>query len=561
MSNNRVLVVGLDGATFDIINPLVAQGKLTNLQGLIKKGTSGLLESTLPPVSALAWPSFYTGKNPGKHGIYGFVRLKPGTYDIEPVNASHRYSEPIWSYLTTGGKKGIIINVPITYPADAINGFFISGMDAPILNEYSVYPSGLKNKIKKEIGDYTIECDLIKSLTYKTGKKVLDELRKAEDMRIETAKYFMRKIDWDYLIIVLVASDRVQHFFWHCMDPAHPRFNERGAKAYRTAVENTYRYLDKYLGELLSLADDDDTVLVLSDHGMKPFDRILPLIDMNEILSILGYLRFNRIRRGAMANLMLNGWRIGKSILPLKFMQYVRRKFPDLRNSLYLSKVIDWNNTKAFAPYFDEVTAGGICINVKGREPNGIVEVGEDYEEIRNDLISKLEDLKHPITGKKIVQKVYRREEIYSGDHVNDSPDLVIKWHEENIFSGQDIGEGHWNGFEKRRRKKLDLGEHTGEHAQNGIFIAKGKNINKGVVIEDASIKDIAPTLLFLNKQPVPADMDGKVLEEIFDEKFLSENPVEYADPKIANKSMQNFQYSEHDKKVIEKRLKDLGYL
>lgn len=561
MNTNRVIVVGLDGATFDIIDPLIAKGKLRNLHKLIQEGASGPLKSTLPPVSALAWPSFYTGKNSGKHGIYGFTRLKPGTYNIEPVNAAHRHSEAIWSLLSRSGKKGIVLNVPITYPADAIDGFFISGMDALALNDQSVYPSSLKQEIIKNVGGYTIECDLLKSLTYKTGKKVLNEIQKAEYLRIQTAEYLMKKIEWDYIIIVLVASDRVQHFFWHCMDPFHPRYNEKGATAYRNAIEDTYTYLDDYLGNLLALVDDSDTVLVLSDHGMKPFDRILPLVDMNEILSILGYLKFNRIRRGVSTNLMLSGWKIAKSILPLGFRQYIKRKLPDFRNSLYLSEVIDWNNSKAFAPFFDEVTAGGVCINLKGREPAGVVENGKSYEDIRDELISKLEDLRHPRTGKRIIHKVYRREEIYSGDQVNEAPDLVIQWNEENIFSGLDVGEGLWDGLENKRGRKLDLGAHTGEHAQNGILIAKGENIKKGSIIREASILDIAPTILFLKQLPVPIDMDGKVLEEIFDVKFLKENKVSYVDPKIDKKASSNFEYSEYEKQAIKKRLKDLGYL
>jgi len=561
MNTNRILVVGLDGATFDVINPLIAKGKLANLHKLIRDGASGPLKSTIPPVSALAWPSFYTGKNPGKHGIYGFTRLKPGTYNIEPVNAAHRHSDAIWSLLSRGGKKGVVINVPITYPADAINGYFISGMDAPALNDYSIYPSALKHEIIQEVGRYTIECDLWRSLTYKAGKKVLRELRKTEYLRTQTAEYLMKKIDWDYLIIVFVASDRVQHFFWHCTDPFHPRYNEKGAKAYRNAIGEAFAYLDSYLGYLLSLVNDSDTVLVLSDHGMIPFDRILPLIDMNEVLSILGYLKYNKIRRGASVNLLLRGWRIGKSILPLRFRQYIKKKLPDFRSSSHFSEVIDWNNSKAFAPFFDEVTAGGVCINLKGREPSGIVEAGKSYEDIRNELISKLEDIRHPLTGKRIILKVYRREEIYSGDHLRDAPDLVIKWDEEDIFTGQDMEEGLWSGSKKKKGRKRDLGEHTGEHAQNGIFIAKGGNIKKGTTIREASILDIAPTILFMKQQPVPTDMDGRVLEEIFESKFLKENTVSYIDPKIDEMATSNFEYSEHEKQAIKNRLKDLGYL
>lgn len=207
------------------------------------------------------------------------------------------------------------------------------------------------------------------------------------------------------------------------------------------------------------------------------------------------------------------------------------------------------------------VTAGGVCINLKGREPFGVVDAGKSYEDLRDELISKLEDLRHPITGKRIILKVYRREEIYSGDQVNGAPDLVIKWNEENIFSGQNVEEKLWGRVEKQRRRKLDLSEHTGEHAQNGIFIAKGRNIKKGATIGDASIVDVAPTILFLNQQPVPTDMDGKVLEEIFDPTFLRENIIRYVEPKIVEETSNNFEYSEHEKQAIKNRLRDLGYL
>jgi len=217
---------------------------------------------------------------------------------------------------------------------------------------------------------------------------------------------------------------------------------------------------------------------------------------------------------------------------------------------------IDWKKTKAygFGMY------GNIHINLQGREPQGIVKPGKQYEDVRNRIISKLLELRDPNTGDKIVEKVYKREELYHGPFVEKAPDLLIKWKDYCYYTS--------NNFEIKKGSyfgtflNIDSSEykHVGTHRLNGIFMAMGPVIKKGVQIDNAEIVDLAPTILYFLGQPIPEDMDGRVLNEIFLEDFLVLNPPEFCHVKPgAQRDITS--YSKAEAKKVRERLKALGYI
>lgn len=562
-------MIGLDSATFDIINPLIKNGKLPNIAKLIKEGISGTLLTTIPSVSHHAWSSFATGKNAGKHGVYTYVETIPNSYHIRFVNASSRKAKAIWSILSESSKKVGVINMPVTYPPDKVNGFMISGMDTPGIESDFTYPIKLKKEILEEFGSYTIDYSFLGSVNKSTGKKILTSLFKVEEKRVEVAKYLMNKYDWDFFFIVLVALDRVQHFFWHFMEKKHPRYNEAGAELFRDAIYDMYEKMDILVGRLIGNLESNVTIMLMSDHGAGPYDQSLPYLDLNEWLNINGYLNLkNRTSNKSSGKAHFNHkvlnflWGFRKFLrktLPSVVRQKLKALFPTLREKfhshLYFSS-IDWSNTKAYAP-FDEFLAQSVKINLKGREPEGIIEQREEYEDLREELSEKISTFRHPRTNEPVVSKVYKREELYKGNHLDKAPDLIIEWDDKAFFSEKNQ--------EKEVNKKAKKSGPTdisisGSHRQNGILIAKGHNIKKGEKIDRASIMDLTPTILYLMGQSVENDMDGKVLTKIFLSPYLRKYPIQYKD--IKEKITKDYiVYSEEEAKKIEEKLKGLGYI
>lgn len=552
--SDKVVIIGLDGATFDIINPLVASGKLPQITRLIREGVSGELESTIPPLSPNAWSSFATGKNAGKHGIYSFSELKPDSYQIRYVNAGLRQGATLWSILSREGRRVGVVNVPITYPPEPVNGFLISGIDAPSSTSQIAYPAELLNEIRREVGDYIIEYPLLGVVDAKGGGSIIRNLHRVEELRAATTKYLMSKYPWDLLVVVFIAIDRVQHFFWHAMEPRHYRYHEEGAEQYRMAILDTYEKMDQLVGDILAGLDEEITLMVISDHGAGPFDDTLPYLNLNDWLVELGLLKL-RSQGHSPTQRLLRGIRsVARKSLTPGLKSELKKRFSSLQervqSHLYFS-VIDWSQTKAFASY-DEFLARGIRINLKGREPEGIVEP-EEYERLRGTLIDQLKGLCHPVTGNPVVREVYKREEIYSGPCLEKAPDLVVSWAEEAFFSGSPPSK-------REERFRLSHLRRSGEHRQKGIFMAKGPHLKRGAQVSGAEITDITPTLLYLLGLAIPNDMDGRVLTEIFEDEFLRRTTIRYRDPDEERDGRERG-YSEEEAEQIRERLEGLGYL
>jgi len=546
----KVLVIGLDAATFDIIDPLVREGDLPHIHSIIREGVRLPLRTTIPPLSPNAWTSLATGKNAGKHGIYSFTEQRPDSYRIQFVNARSRKARPIWSLLSSAGKRVGVMNMPVTFPPDEVNGFMVSGMDAPGRESGFTFPPGLKDLLLKRF-DYVIDYSFLGAVTSQSGKKILDNLYAVEG-----------EFPWDFLFVVLVALDRVQHFFWHCMEPAHPRYNEEGAELFRKAVPDMYRRCDALLGRLLEGLAEEVTVIIVSDHGAGPFDDSVPYLNLNAWLADQGYLR-------------LKGGEVSRSDILAKSRDFLRKNlssglkqrlktfFPGFREKLqshvYFSPIL-WSRSRAFATY-DEFMARGIRINLKGREPEGIVEPGEEYEKLRDELVSRIADLRHPVTGEPIVEKVYRREELFSGKAFGKAPDLVVEWNEKAFFSPSSR-QPEPCVKKRKERFRLTAIPRSGDHRPFGIFLARGPGIRKNTALPEAHIMDVAPTILHLMGEPVPRDMDGRVLDSLFTEDFRKDHPVRFAEAGEGERKEEVLPtYSEVEAKKIEERLRRLGYI
>jgi len=545
----KVLIVGLDGGTFDVMRPLVETGRMPNVARLMTEGAHGDLRSTIPPITPTAWTSFMTGVNPGKHGIYDFQRAVPGSYKFRPVPACQHEYKSIWRLASEAGKSVVSLDVPFTYPIEAVNGCLISGYGTPVTEDVDfTWPRGLAQELREECG----ECRpaVLEQLPNLTTE-FFREWDRLLVNRVAIAHYLWSRVDWDLYMIVLGVTDNVQHVLWNYLDPRHQDYYVPRAAGYREVLYGYYEKADAFLGTLLDRVDDDTTVLIMSDHG---FGSTRPGLFLPQLLMDLDMLRYKSGSRATQ-----RGTGLMRSLLKTyNSVPWLRRLL--LRaNSRYKSalkrileksalipslKNIDWAHTRAFP------TAFGlhIYINRADRYPGGIVHPGEEYEQLLEQLRRSLLATTEPATGEPIIRAVYRGDEIYRGKWIETAPDLIVEY--TNFYDP-----------DREPDPANILPGIGGSHVPEGILIATGPAIRGGVV-EGARIEDLAPTVLHLLGLPMPSDMDGHVLHEILADGWLDSHPLVY-DGSARRESIEESQYaySEAEVEQIREQLSGLGYL
>lgn len=428
----KVLVVGLDGTPHSLVKRLTAEGKLPNFSRLLQSGSLSRMNSVIPTVSGVAWSSFMTGKNPAQHGIFGFVDRTANPFEIFIPTSTHMKTETLWETLSKADKKVVVMNVPVTYPPREVNGILISGFLATDLSK-AVYPQSLYPKLN-ELG-YRIDIDAWQARASKDD--FIKDLDYTLDKRLETMFYLMDNEKWDFFMCHIMETDRLHHFLWKEMEENDPK--------YAPAFLRYYEKIDQALGEIDEKLNDDTTLIILSDHG---FCTIKQEVQLNYWLKQQGR---------------------------LKFKNNAAKSLSDIDSSSTAYSLIP----------------GRIYLNLKGREPEGKVSPGKDYETVRDELIRSLSEIKDPGTGEKIIKQVYRREEIYQGHYLENAADLIAV-----PFDGYDL---------KGALAKDTLTERTpivGMHTFDDAFLyLKGEEQNR----EGIAITDCLPVILNLMGIPIPA--------------------------------------------------------
>jgi predicted AlkP superfamily phosphohydrolase/phosphomutase len=544
---NRLLVIGLDGATLDLIRPWAEQGHLPHLAQLIAEGTHGPLESTLPPVTSPAWPSFVTGKNPGRHGVFDFIRPRAGKFDM--VNASQIDGRMIWEYLSDAGLTCGVLNVPITYPPRKVNGYLVPGLLSPDQGK-TTYPPDFLKPDEAELGPYR----LTPRVQYKAGNE--DEFIADIADLIETqARYalrLMRAHPTDFTLVHFLATDIGQHALWKHQDPTHPAHDPVQAKRFGNAIRNIYARLDAVVGQMMALVPDA-TVIVMSDHGFGPLHRI---VNLNMLFLEAGLLTLKRTPwvRG-------RAWAFKRGFTPAAVWKIIERT--GLQNMVWrVSKKarnevvnrflgfedVDWPRTLAYSMGH----VGQVYINLKGREPQGMVEPG-NYLQVRQQVVDVLTRVGEyagagAYPGAPLqVERIIPREEAASGPYLDRAPDLHI------ILDGYRTIAFPLFATDGKIVTQQIRGD-SGCHRLHGVFIARGPGIAHGE-IADARIIDLAPTILHLLNVPVPDDMDGRVLTEA----LVTQRPVETQAAVPASHAQEDLTAEEAAE--VEERLRALGYL
>jgi predicted AlkP superfamily phosphohydrolase/phosphomutase len=567
MKTPRLLIVGLDAATLELIGPWIAEGKLPTLASLMSNGSWGKLASILPPITPPAWTSFMTGKNPGKHGIFHFLEAKPGTYELSYLNGASRRAKTIWRMLSDAGYTVGTINIPFTYPPEHLNGFQISGMDTPSEKSPFVYPAELHTELVNLLERFELDVRYLGYMSTDVRReRVLAEMEKLDRQWLSATLYLIEKHPVDVMMCTFMSIDTVQHYFWQYMDPSHHLHNPAAVERFGDAILRVYRRLDEAIHQLLQKTSRDTSILVVSDHGGGPTsDRVVYL---NRYLAQLGLLHYREDERSALKKLthaIIRGSYIClHRTLGSRQKSYLAHTLPALRKHFEAAftsfAAIDWSRTKA---YCSEVLASppSIWINLKGVKPCGIVE-RQEYEPLLALISEKLKELKDPRTDEPIIKRILRRDDIFAGPYTNEAADLILDWWETGHFStSPSFPEDTLKpAVEIRERKPSRRSEWGGTHRRDGILIAHGKPFKKGTEIHGARLIDMAPTILHLLGQPVPDDMDGRVLQELFEPWFIRQSPIKVRATEEFDRGSATA-YTDEEAAVVEERLKALGYI
>jgi predicted AlkP superfamily phosphohydrolase/phosphomutase len=548
----RTLLIGLDGATFDLIEPLAKTGYLPVLARLMDEGVHFPLQAWPNMNSAAAWSSMVTGYNSGHHGIYHFGDASPQRGRIwRPTTAADRRKDPFWRLLSAAGQRVGVINVRISYPADPINGFMLAGMDAPgVHGPRFAHPPGLQDELRLQGIDYLIDVPNLAALSKMDPHRALQAAQRMVDGRSRTILHLMATRPWNVLMAVFVATDRMQHFFW---PDRHAPVKDHAW----TPIRSIYRRIDSFLGKALECIEENTTVLVVSDHGFGPAQFVGDCL--NPLFAHLGLLRYRQGRRRLKSWLLKYPLLYGRQVIPHRLQGLLARTLPGIHRLALHESVfsgIDWSHTRVFASEYGQ----GVFVNLEGRETEGTVSL-DDYHHVCERVRSILLDLTDPASGRRVIQEVHRREHIYRGPFLEEAPDLVIEWDDE---VAQDslchIAEGERVIIQAPKR--IGPGKRwTGSHRSQGIFIACGPHINQGATVRNANLCDIAPTILYLQGHPVPGDMDGRVLTEIFAEEQLRHHPVQGGEPATVKAQAAATVLDAEEARNVEDRLRGLGYL
>jgi len=552
----KVLVIGFDGGTFDVLLPLIEQGHLPGLKRLMDDGAWGRLRTVIPPGTGPAWSSIITGLDPSNHGIADLIVRAAASYDLAFLNASSLRAPTLWDFVGDRGGRVLVLNVPMTFPPREINGSMVTGLDTPAGADACTYPPEFLKTLTAIEPGYRITPEE----AYAPGRddRFLDELTSMVRMKSHVLLDLLKRQPWEFAMQVFSESDFLQHALWYLMDPAHPRHRKEDGDAFRARIVDFYKSLDRLVAGAAELVGDDGAVIVLSDHGAGPLHEF---IHANNILIKQGMMKIRRSPRSWIKYALFRAGltplrvyrlgaarRLGKARMGLR---WTSKGYDLLRRFFFSFSDVDWSRTKAYA--VSGGVYGGIFVNLEGREPSGVVP-REQYDAVRQDLKRMLEGLRHPGTGKPLVKEVVMREQVYSGRFLDEMPDLY--------FLPSAPTQAVFGDFEFSSNRTVEPASEaiSAQHRMDGIFIARGRGIKPGADTSAVTVVDTVPLVLYLMGLPIPEGLDGKLNPDLFDRTELAERPPSYfktdSAAGFAGKPRQAT-----DDESIKERLKGLGYI
>ena len=551
-SSERLLILGLDGATWSVLDPMRQRGYMPNLDALVSRSAHGTLRSVIPPVTTAAWTSLSTGCTPIRHGVFDHRYYDAQSRQMRVNHSGRRRVSTFWNVLSDAGHTVASLNVPGTYPPLPVRGICVSGMDAPHLEAALSGNSEFAARLKAEAPAYTLRY------FWKRVPQTLEELR--ENARL-TAESFQGRAegglvadrhcpDWSVLMVQFQNLDPFQHRCWKYLNVDKTGINDT---PWNTAAAEVLKGLDRAVGTLLELADRRGaSVLVVSDHGFGPclgriaVNRILLDAGIARPLGFLG--KLGQLSRLAQDKIRLHT---------------LKKDDPEARSASFAASVdsqmpLDFRRTLAFAPHQD--TAAMVYLNTRARHKHAPLVTPRQINEARNETTIALASARDPHTGAHLFPSVLNVSELYNIDPAEVGyPDLIALpdenfWVRTKIVSGQGWVEPDPNL--------------PGTHRPEGVVAISGPGIMPGRTLS-AQLIDIAPTVLQIFGLPVPDFMEGKPLPAL---PRVSSNKQGYlrldqpgspvTGPHATTPNPDSsFSFSDSDQAIIEQRLADLGYL
>lgn len=462
----RVMVIGLDCATPQLVFERW-RDDLPNIRSLVERGVWGKLRSTDPPITVPAWMSMMTSKDPGRLGFYGLRNRVDYSYEKMATANSTFVREPtVWDVLSERGKRVILIGVPQTYPPKPVNGEMVTCFLTPSTDKQFTYPAGFKEEVQRVTGGYILDAVGFR-VDEEEKDRVLKTIYEMTEKRFRLARHMVdTRPDWDFFMMVEMGPDRIHHMFWKYTDPEHPKYVP--GNKYEASIHEYYKFVDAQIGELLAKVGEETSVLIVSDHGA----------------------------RGMVGGICFNEWLIREGYLVLKSRP--QKAVPVEQCD------VDWGRTRAWG-------SGGyyarLMINVRGREPQGAVEPGEEYERLRSELIEKLAALRDH-NGQPMHTFAVRPEDVYK-EVRGVPPDLFVYF---GNLSWRSVGSVWPARPESVYTFENDTGPDDANHDWHGIFVMRDGPGGESVRLEGLDLKDVAPTVLSLLGEAVPDDMEGRVI-------------------------------------------------
>jgi predicted AlkP superfamily phosphohydrolase/phosphomutase len=493
-SKTKVLFIGIDSADKDLILQWANAGLLPTFQNLLQKAAWGVTTNPVGFYVGALWPSFATGVSAARHGRYCYEQTKTGSYQQHRFNNFDLKGELFWDVLSRAGRRVAIIDVPLTPPSENINGIQITDWGVHKANKRDIFytwPSSLVSDIEDEFGRNPIPvCNEIQR-TPVGFKDFRDKMLERASKKAELSSKFLAQEEWDLFLTVFTEPHCIGHQCWHIHDSSHPKYDPSLVNALGDPVLDLYRGLDAAIGRVMANVGPETTVFVYSSHGMGPhyqpvayLDEILRRLNGEEILNL---------------NLLNHSSKFLKRLLRF-VLKKVNVAIPENLATLEMAdhKCSSVSNNNS---------SGAIRINLIGREPEGKVHPGIEYDRFCQQLSEDLKAIVNDDTGEPLVREVLRTSDYYQGEYVKDFPDLIVEWnrnHPISSVSSPKIGTIR-HSFDHIR---------TGDHLEQGIFFITGPGINPGQIEQPTSVLDFAPTLAHLLKVPLP-NVEGQVIPGI----------------------------------------------
>ncbi len=514
----KLLFLGICAGAHQHLEEWCRTGVLPALRALQAKGLTGKTRSVPALFVQCTWPSFYTGTGPARQGIHSWQQLRSGTYEFYRAYTPDLVrTTPFWDHLSAAGKRVAILDIPHSGPSQRINGIQMVEWGAHDANHgFKTSPASLAEEVIARFGQHPQRglCDADR--TAEQLGEFRDALLRGIAGKVALTKHFLAQEDWDFFAQVFTESHCIGHQAWHLHDPGHPRYDERDRALVGDPVRDISVRIDQAIGEILADVDENTTVIVMASHGMTA--KYTAQFMLADILVKLGVARrASDSRTGALPlstrqfldPLLTWGWQ--HTPQPARqWLEPLRGRARDMVQvpSRDAPTPLDAAAGKCFIVNNNH-THGGIRVNLVGREPEGTIHPGAEYEAFVDQLSRDLLDIVNAETGRRIVNRVIRTAELYAGEGTEHFPDLLVEW----------TGAEPVRSIRSEKIGRLDKQYtycRTGEHTPAGLFIAAGPGIAHGRLERQVSILDFAPT--FCEALGVAYDgFEGAPIPEITD--------------------------------------------